>query len=367
MSESWHPRKTEKDVAVARAGVAKYDRGWKYGAGTREHDHSKPGKGGEVLNPEQINNRYQLRNPSVNDIQSQIDGMSERETLISTGDISLNHSITINKRINWIHFGDISLNGNNFVEIGTDDVRRDGGCVIVYGKIQGTSDFTINNGERVFRMQAGGRWYLYANEIDNVEIAWSFEPNSTGSEFHAIMANYLYVNTVDNCYGPCWNMASPDAVTWIEGNRLEAAGTIHSGDGGASIYARNHAILNTARCGVANHSTLSDIDEDLYNEYGKTNAGASNYKGNIYILLDRANGYTLSMGSVVFSVSNYDTPPFAFNTLESVVYAGHKGWDSLQQAIDFAEAEGLSKVVLAANATYNEAISISAVSFNDRG
>jgi len=54
MSESWHPRKTEKDVAVARAGVAKYDRGWKYGAGTREHDHSKPGKGGEVLNPEQL-------------------------------------------------------------------------------------------------------------------------------------------------------------------------------------------------------------------------------------------------------------------------------------------------------------------------
>jgi len=56
MSESWHPRKTEKDVAVARAGVAKYDRGWKYGAGTRKHDHSKPGKGGEVLKPEQINN-----------------------------------------------------------------------------------------------------------------------------------------------------------------------------------------------------------------------------------------------------------------------------------------------------------------------
>jgi len=54
MSESWHPRKTEKDVAVARAGVAKYDRGWKYGAGTREHDHSEPGKGGEVLNPEQV-------------------------------------------------------------------------------------------------------------------------------------------------------------------------------------------------------------------------------------------------------------------------------------------------------------------------
>jgi len=54
MSESWHPRKTEKDVAVARAGVAKYDRGWKYGAGTREHDHSKPGKGGEVLKPEQV-------------------------------------------------------------------------------------------------------------------------------------------------------------------------------------------------------------------------------------------------------------------------------------------------------------------------
>jgi len=54
MSESWHPRKTEKDVAVARAGVAKYDRGWIYGAGTREHDHSKPGKGGEVLNPEQL-------------------------------------------------------------------------------------------------------------------------------------------------------------------------------------------------------------------------------------------------------------------------------------------------------------------------
>jgi len=54
MPESWHPRKTEKDVAVARAGVAKYDRGWKYGAGTRKHDHSKPGKGGEVLNPEQL-------------------------------------------------------------------------------------------------------------------------------------------------------------------------------------------------------------------------------------------------------------------------------------------------------------------------
>jgi len=53
MSESWHPRKTEKDVAVARAGVAKYDRGWRYGAGTREHDHSEPGKGGEVLKPEQ--------------------------------------------------------------------------------------------------------------------------------------------------------------------------------------------------------------------------------------------------------------------------------------------------------------------------
>jgi len=56
MPESWHPRKTEKDVAVARTGVAKYDRGWKYGAGTHEHDHSKPRKGGEVLNPEQINN-----------------------------------------------------------------------------------------------------------------------------------------------------------------------------------------------------------------------------------------------------------------------------------------------------------------------
>jgi len=54
MPESWHPRKTEEDVAVARAGVAKYDRGWKYGAGTREHDHSKPGKGGEVLKPEQL-------------------------------------------------------------------------------------------------------------------------------------------------------------------------------------------------------------------------------------------------------------------------------------------------------------------------
>jgi len=53
MSESWHPRKTEKDVAVARAGVAKYDRGWKYGAGTREHDHSKLAEGGEVLKPEQ--------------------------------------------------------------------------------------------------------------------------------------------------------------------------------------------------------------------------------------------------------------------------------------------------------------------------
>jgi len=54
MSESWHPRKTEKDVAVARAGVAKYDRGWKYGAGTREHDHSKLAEGGEVLKPEQL-------------------------------------------------------------------------------------------------------------------------------------------------------------------------------------------------------------------------------------------------------------------------------------------------------------------------
>jgi len=54
MSESWHPRKTEEDVAVARTGVAKYDRGWRYGAGTHEHDHSKPRKGGEVLKPEQI-------------------------------------------------------------------------------------------------------------------------------------------------------------------------------------------------------------------------------------------------------------------------------------------------------------------------
>jgi len=54
MSESWHPRKTEKDVAVARAGVAKYDRGWKYGAGVHEHDHSEPDKGGEVLKPEQL-------------------------------------------------------------------------------------------------------------------------------------------------------------------------------------------------------------------------------------------------------------------------------------------------------------------------
>jgi len=56
MSESWHPRKTEKDVAVARAGVAKYDRGWKYGGSSyvQEHDHSEPGKGGEVLNPENV-------------------------------------------------------------------------------------------------------------------------------------------------------------------------------------------------------------------------------------------------------------------------------------------------------------------------
>jgi len=64
MSESWHPRKTEKDVAVARTGVAKYDRGWIYGAGTHEHDHSEPDKGGEVLNPEQILNTYYVSSES---------------------------------------------------------------------------------------------------------------------------------------------------------------------------------------------------------------------------------------------------------------------------------------------------------------
>jgi len=70
MPESWHPRKTEKDVAVARAGVAKYDRGWKYGGSSyvQEHDHSKPGKGGEVLNPEQIRNTIDVTTYSGGDL-----------------------------------------------------------------------------------------------------------------------------------------------------------------------------------------------------------------------------------------------------------------------------------------------------------
>jgi len=56
MPESYHPRKTEKDVAESRFDVAKYDRGWKFGglSYVQEHDHSRAGEGGEVLNPEQL-------------------------------------------------------------------------------------------------------------------------------------------------------------------------------------------------------------------------------------------------------------------------------------------------------------------------
>jgi len=93
MSESWHPRKTEKDVAVARAGVAKYDRGWKYGAGIHKHDHSEPDKGGEVLKPEQINN-IEYIDPSTDDETNLKNAIaSDTRVVIGPGTITLTSPI----------------------------------------------------------------------------------------------------------------------------------------------------------------------------------------------------------------------------------------------------------------------------------
>jgi len=109
MSESWHPRKTEKDVAVARAGVAKYDRGWKYGglSYVQEHDHSKPGKGGEVLKPEQISNTVYVDQVDGADLGEKLNnakskyGLKRNHFIISPGTYDLTTPVDFTDTDAW--------------------------------------------------------------------------------------------------------------------------------------------------------------------------------------------------------------------------------------------------------------------------
>ena len=144
MPESWHPKKTEKDVAVARAGVAKYDRGWKYGAGTRKHDHSKPGKGGEVLSPEQINNVYVV-DPGVSDIGAAIQDIHDNKCnnfdaiFIPPGEYTQSTKITLSKWValfstgDWHNPGAIISKATDIIQLETTTTDRPTG----YGRGDG--------------------------------------------------------------------------------------------------------------------------------------------------------------------------------------------------------------------------------------
>jgi len=135
MPESWHPRKTEKDVAVARAGVAKYDRGWKYGGSSyvQEHDHSKLAEGGEVLKPEQLLNTYLVKSES------------ELDTAISNG-----AALIITK-------GDFSITSDKALKdnqtlIFDSEVTCDGAKITNADTTGGNSNITIRG--------RGGGWHL---------------------------------------------------------------------------------------------------------------------------------------------------------------------------------------------------------------
>lgn len=77
MPESYHPRKTEKDVAESRYGTAKYDRKWKLGGGATE-DALKEGVPeaniNGPLNTEQLSNTFHfVEKPYTNDsVQSKV-------------------------------------------------------------------------------------------------------------------------------------------------------------------------------------------------------------------------------------------------------------------------------------------------------
>jgi len=286
MSESWHPRKTEKDVAVARAGVAKYDRGWKYGGSSyvQEHDHSKPGKGGEVLNPEQIFNKtipvriYKDGSEIVAESDSEIARGTDARTVIQSALDVANSAGSVHIYVNegtynlsgpLVYYSNTKLEGagwtstilklnsglnTNVIEshaynAGNNDEIQEG-VEICNLKIDG-------NGSNQTGPNAGG---LYAR-------------NTSRSHFHDL---YIY-----QCYGTNFNIQSvgvPDRLICkrnkvsnviVDKNNL-GWGDAAAFNGSIGLQVSNFAVLNSPGSGLT-HGSVQDAQ--YTNIYSLNNAG----------------------------------------------------------------------------------------------
>jgi len=194
MSESWHPRKTEKDVAVARAGVAKYDRGWKYGAGTRKHDHSKPGKGGEVLNPENINNTAYVTDET--ELQS---ALNNYDIVVTVADFDITSTVTIPDNTKLIFNSTVRPNGigsNPMIENG--DTTNGNTGIVIEGGDKGGWHIDGNNGDALYLIKL-------THCENSVMEGIRFKDCQTGLEF-----DYGKYNKLNNNFG--YNVAVQGGV-----------------------------------------------------------------------------------------------------------------------------------------------------------
>jgi len=169
---------------------------------------------------ENINNTTWLVDPAVSELQDTIDELQQQDLLITVGNITVDSPITVNTPINWQHWGNITLDGNDFVRIGTDDSKPLGFTISVYGLIKCASDGGIVC-KCVSCQQLSFNVFGWVSRGDyDVDYVIQFAPTGELTGEQVISNNTFWIADVTKALNNVWYIPSVVGDVRMQANKL---------------------------------------------------------------------------------------------------------------------------------------------------